>query len=188
MMKKKVNVSYTAKVKRFGKMGEKTNWMYIEVPARMAEEINPGCKKSFRVKGLLADYKIEKTALLPMGEGTFIIPFNAQMRKGTGKTHGDTLNVDLRLDESVKQLNSDLLQCIADEPEALKFFNRLPQSHKGYFSKWVDDAKTSATKARRVAESVNALALHKKLPDLLSERNGGENYYARWKAENKFRR
>ncbi len=42
-------------------------------------------KQSFRVKGLLDNHPIAQTALLPAGDGAFILPINAAMRKGIGK-------------------------------------------------------------------------------------------------------
>ncbi len=177
-------ITYTTTILRFAEMGEKTGWMYIEIPADIAEQINPGVKKSYRVKGKFDNYKIEKVAVLPMGEGTFIIPFNAQMRKATGKKNGAMLNVSLELDERTIPINAELLDCLSDEPKALKFFNSLPKSHQGYFSKWIDTAKTDATKAKRIAESVNGLLKRQNFGDILRAKNGGDNYYARWR-ENK---
>jgi hypothetical protein len=176
-------VIFNTKILRFAEMGEKTRWMYIEIPSDIAEQINPGVKNSYRVKGKLDNYAIEKVALLPMGEGIFIIPFNAQMRKATGKRNGDTLKVSLELDERSIQINAEFIDCLTDEPEALKFFKSLPKSHQGYFSKWIDTAKTDTTKAKRIAESVNALSSHKNFGEMLRERNGGDNYYARWREE-----
>ena len=174
-------VTFTTTILRFAEMGEKTGWMYIEIPADIAEQINPGVKKGYRVKGKFDNYKIEKVALMPMGEGTFIIPFNAQMRKGTGKKNGAMLKVSLELDERTIPINAELLACLADEPNALKFFNSLSNSHKSYFSKWIDSAKTDATKAKRVAKSVNGLLKGQTFSDMLREKNGGDNYYARWR-------
>jgi hypothetical protein len=174
-------VTFTTAILRFEKMGEKTRWMYIEIPADIAEQINPGVKKGYRVKGKLDNYKIEKVALLPMGKGTFIIPFNAQMRKGTGKQNGAMLKISLELDERIIPINAELVDCLSDEPEALKHFKSLPKSHQGYFSKWIDTAKTDSTKAKRIAESVNALSMHKNFSDMLRARNGGDNYYARFR-------
>ncbi len=177
-------ITYTTTILRFAEMGEKTGWMYIEIPADVAEQINPGVKKSYRVIGKFDKYKIEKVALLPMGEGTFIIPFNAQMRKGTGKKNGGILKVALELDERTIPINAELIACLEDEPSALKFFKSLPKSHQGYFSKWIDTAKTDATKAKRIAESVNGLLKRKDFGAMLREKNGGDNYYARWREEN----
>jgi hypothetical protein len=170
-------VTYTTTILRFAEMGEKTRWMYIEIPADIAEQINPGVKKGYRVKGKFDNYKIEKVALLPMGEGTFIIPFNAKMRKGTGKKNGAMLKVSLELDERSIPINAELLDCLADEPAALKFFNSLSKSHQGYFSKWIDTAKTDATKAKRIAETINALQLKRTFSGMM--RAKGDNFYSR---------
>lgn len=174
-------VQYTTTILRFGEMGEKTRWMYIEIPVNVADKINPGCKKSYRVKGKLDNYTIEKVALMPMGEGIFIIPFNAKMRIGTGKREGAMLKVSLEVDERSLPINAELLECLADEPEALKYFNGLPKSMQGYFSKWIDTAKTESTKTKRIVESIEALRLHKNFSAMLRERNGGDNFYARFK-------
>jgi len=176
-------VTYTTTILKYGEMGEKTHWMYIEVPADVASKLNPGQKKSYRVKGKLDNYSIEKIALMPMGDKSFIIPFNAQMRKGTGKRNGATLKVVIELDERTIPINAELLGCLADEPEALKFFKTLSKSHQGYFSKWIDTAKTDTTKTKRIAESISGLLLHRNFSEMLRARNGGDNYYARWKSE-----
>jgi RimJ/RimL family protein N-acetyltransferase len=172
--KKKIHVqstvTYTTKIQQFAKMGEKTNWMYIEVPADVADKINSGCKKSYRVKGKLDNFPIEKVALLPMGEGMFIMPFNAKMRVGMGKRNGATLQVSIELDERTIPINAELLECLADEPEALKFFNSLPKSVQGYFSKWIDTAKGESTKTKRIAESVNALLKHYNFTVMMRDR------------------
>jgi len=167
-------VTYTTRILRFAEMGEKTRWMYIEVPADAADQINPGCKKSYRVKGMLDNYSIEKVALLPMGEGMFIMPFNAKMRIGTGKRDGAMLKVSLELDERMIPINAELLDCLADEPEALRFFNSLPKSVQGYFSKWIDTAKTESTKTKRLVESVNALLKHQNFTMMMREMKVGK--------------
>lgn len=136
---------------KFDKQGEKTGWTYITVPAKIAQQLKPNNKKSFRVKGTLDDFKIEKVALIPMGEGDFIMAINAGMRKGIKKQKGATLKVQLTVDTSPILPPSELIECMADEPEALKYFNALPQGHRNYFTKWIDSAKTDATKAKRIA-------------------------------------
>ena len=51
------------------------------------------------------------------------------------------------------------MQCLADEPTALAHFNSLAGSHRNYFSKWIESAKTEETRAQRIARAVNAIAL-----------------------------
>ena len=152
-------VRYKTVIKKFGKQGEKTGWHYIEVPFEIANVLKPGYKKSFRVKGSLDNYKIERTSLLPMGGGSFIMPLNAKTRKALGKREGEIVVIALEEDERPVKFNKEFLQCLADEPAALKYFNSLPGSHRNYFSKWIDSARTDETKASRIARAVNALSL-----------------------------
>jgi hypothetical protein len=150
-------VEFTTVILKFSKKGEKTGWTYIEIPADIAQQLKPGEKKSFRVKGRLDEHVIKAVALLPMGEGSFILPINAPMRKGTGKKEGAMLKVKLEADKAQLTLNKELMACLEDEPEALKFFKALAKSHQHYFSKWIESAKTEATKTKRIAQTVNAL-------------------------------
>ena len=104
-----------------------------------------------------------------MGEGDFIIPINATIRKGIRKMKGAMLKVQLEEDKSEFAFNQDFLACLEDEPEAIKFFKAQPGSHQKYFSKWIDSAKTDATKAKRIAIAVNGLARHLNYAQMLRE-------------------
>jgi Domain of unknown function (DUF1905) len=46
-------LSFTTAISQFAQQGEKTGWTYIVVPAAIAGKLNPGVKKSYRVKGRL---------------------------------------------------------------------------------------------------------------------------------------
>jgi hypothetical protein len=151
-------IKYTAPLLKFDEQGEKTGWTYIEVPAALAQKLKPGNKKSFRVKGLLDKHAIKGAALMPMGEGNFIMAINAAMRKGTGKRKGSRLSVQLELDEAPMPVSADLMACLEDEPKALGHFNKMPAGHRRYYINWIESAKTELTKAKRIAMAVNALA------------------------------
>jgi hypothetical protein len=151
-------VQFTATILQFASQGEKTGWSYIEVPADIAQKLKPGNKKSFRVKGRLDSYAIKNVALMPMGAGNFILPINGDMRKGTGKRKGAMLKVQLQAEAKQPPLSAEFLDCLADEPRALEFFNTLTPGHQRYFSTWIESAKTVQTKSKRIAESVTALS------------------------------
>lgn len=150
-------ISFNTSILKFDKQGEKTGWTYILIPAKVAAKLNPGVKKSYRVKGKLDDFTIEKVALVPMGEGDFIMAINAAMRKGIGKRKGAALKVQIELDAVPIQAPPELLECLQDEPEALKYFNSLPQGHRNYFTKWIESAKTEPTKIKRIAMVVKTM-------------------------------
>lgn len=153
-----IMVKFNAKVLKFEKNGEKSGWTYIEIPATQANKLKAGTKVSFRVKGTLDSYAFEKLALLPMGEGNFILPLNATIRKGIRKRLGDTVKVVMELDARALPLSADLLKCLKDDPDAMKYFKSLAPSHQAYFSKWIESAKTSATKTKRIVMTMMACA------------------------------
>jgi hypothetical protein len=165
-------VQFSTALKKFGSQGEKTGWTYIGIPVDIAEELKPGNKKSFRVKGKLDNYKIAGVALIPMGGGSFIMAINARMRKGIGKRQGAMVKVQLEEDKKPFQFNKDFMACLADEPPAMEFFNTLSGSHQRYFSKWIDDAKTEQTRTKRIAMAINALALRRGYPEMLRASKG----------------
>lgn len=160
-------IKFIAQLEKFGKKGEKTGWTYIEIPAEIADKLNKGVKKSFRVKGKLDDFKVKGVSLLPMGDGDFILPVNAQMRKGIKKTKGEKIQVQLMADFDEIKISSDLSECLRDEKRALAFFNSLTKSHQNYFTKWIESAKTDATKAKRIAQSINGLKMKMGYPEII---------------------
>ena len=151
-------LKFNTTILRFGSMGEKTGWTYVVIPADIAMKLKPGNKKSFRVKGKLDAVPIKELALLPMGDGEFIMTLNADLRKKLGKRHGANLIVQLSIDSSILKINDDLMECLKEEKSALDFFNKLNNSHQRYFSNWINSAKTDSTKTKRIAQCLIALS------------------------------
>ena len=150
-------IHYKTTILKFGEQGEKTGWTYIEIPADVAQQIKPGNKKPFRIKGKLDGHPFAGIAAMPMGDGNFILPLKAAIRKMIGKKHGAMLVVELEEDTSPMLLDEDLMDCLNDEPKALEFFNTLAKGHQRYYSNWIESAKTEATKTKRIAQAINAL-------------------------------
>jgi len=160
-------VQFTTTIKQFDKQGEKTGWTYIEIPADIAEILMPGNRKGFRVKGKLDTFSIKGIALLPMGGGNFILTLNADLRRGIRKKKGAMLHVKLQVDPEGYKLNEDFIACLKDDPTAKNFFDTLTGSHRNYFSKWIDSAKTEPTKTKRIAMAVNALSKKWGFPEMV---------------------
>lgn len=152
-------VDFITTIRKFGKLGEKTGWSYILITEKQAEQLNPGCKKTFRVKGQLDDFKFERTAILPMGNGEFILPMNATIRKGTGKKVGDKINVTLDLDPRPLKPSADFMKCLKDDNRAYDFFKTLPKGHQNYFTNWIESAKTLPTKTKRITMALIGLGI-----------------------------
>ncbi len=164
-------ITFNARILKFDKKGEKTGWSYIEVTKRQAQKLSDS-RVSFRVKGVLDHYAIQKTALLPMGEGDFILPLSGPIRKALGKGEGDTIKVQLEIDERAIILSADFIKCLKDDPTAFSFFNTLPKSHQIYFSKWIDSAKTITTKTKRITMAIIALSSSQSFAEMLRANRG----------------
>jgi uncharacterized protein YdeI (YjbR/CyaY-like superfamily) len=106
---------------------------------------------------------------MPMGDGNFIMPVNAVMRKAIGKRKGAIITAMLEADDKPLQLNEDFMACLNDEPAALEHFYSLNGSHRNYFSKWIDSAKTEPTKTKRIAMALSALSRRMGYPEMIRE-------------------
>ena len=151
-------ITFKTTLLRFEKQGEKTGWTYIVIPATIAHQIKPNTRTTYRVRGKLDAFPIEQVALLPMGEGDFIIPINGGMRKGIRKEEGATVEVSLELDTNEFKISADLLVCLEDEPKALEFFNTLAPGHQRYFSNWIEGVKSIEIKSKRISQAVWGLS------------------------------
>ena len=152
-----MKISFQALVKRFQSMGEKTGWTFIDIPIKVAETINPGVKKAFRVSGKLNEAVFEQLALTPMGGGHFILAIKKELQKKGRINVGEIVEVEMMKDDRPLLINKQLLEVLKDEPDASSYFHSLAQSHQLYFSKWIDSSKTEATTTKRLAAILNAL-------------------------------
>jgi hypothetical protein len=151
---------FTAEIRKYAQNGEKTGWTFVEIPAELAEKLYPGNRKSFRIKGKLDALAVKALALIPVGEGRFILPLNTGMRRALGKRAGHTLHLEIARDENPDPvpMPDDFAACLEDEPAAKRYFYKLPGSHQKYYIKWIDSAKTEPTRVKRIAQAVSGLA------------------------------
>ena len=138
--------------------GRKTGWSYIHIPASIAQQLKPGNKKSFRVKGKLDEYEIKGISLMPMGEGDFIMALKASLRKAIGKNKGAKLSVQLEADNNKLNPPAEFIECLRDEPDALSFYKQFPSLIKTTSPIGFGRQKQMLPGRRRIAQSVNALA------------------------------
>ncbi len=150
-------VELTTTILQFAEKGEKTGWSYVCIPPDIAEKLKPGFKKSFRVKGKLDNYPIARQALLPMGNGEFILPLKAAVRKAIHKNKGAMVKLVLEEDKRALKVSAELMECLSDSPKAEKKFKSLPFSHQMYYSNWIESARTVGTKAKRIGLTIVAM-------------------------------
>jgi hypothetical protein len=160
-------ITFNSIIEKFDKMGEKTGWTYVFIPFDISEKINPNVRKSYRVKGKIDAVEIKQLALLPMGNGDFIIPLKADLRKKIKKLKGGKVKLSLEKDSAEFQLSGDFLECLKEEKTAEKFFKNLSGSHQKYYSNWIESAKTIETKSKRIAQAIEGFKMKMGYPEML---------------------
>jgi hypothetical protein len=152
-------ISFQAEIERFETRGEKTGWSYVFIPAALANQLNPGCKKSYRIKGSLDNIAIEGLALTPMGEGDFILALKGALRKQLKKEAGAPLSVTLELHQDFKnEMPTEMELCLMEDPAHMQQFLSMPGSYQNYYINWFKSAKTETTKVKRLTMIVDAMA------------------------------
>lgn len=149
--------SFAGPILKFDSKGEKTGWTYLPIPADIIKKLKLKDKKGFRIKGSVDDVPFEKMSTYPMGGGEFIIAINTLMRKKLGKKEGAMVKIKFELDSAKNLESKELMQCLKEDPEAMKRFKALLPSHQNYHHRYIDTAKTAATKAARIVNTINAL-------------------------------
>ena|SRR5688572_15422401 len=168
-------IRLTTTIVRFGAQGEKTGWTYIVIPEDVASKLCPGNRKGFRTKGKLDNYPFSGKSLIPLGKGEFIFTIDAKIRKAIGKGAGAIVKLQIEFDPAEYKMNADFMNCLKEEPEALAFFNTLSGSHQRYFSKWIESAKLEETKAKRIAQSINAFMRKQGFSEMMRSRSSGNS-------------
>lgn len=145
-------------IEKFEEKGEKTGWTYIYIPEDLALQIKPDCRISYRVKGTLDALAVAGLAMVPMGEGDYIIALKADLRRKLKKKDGDMLKVSLEEDKDFQiPMPADLEDCLNEQPHFMENFLKQPKSHQHYFFNWINSAKTEPTRAKRIAMTINAM-------------------------------
>jgi hypothetical protein len=166
-------ITFYTTILQFGDQGEKTGWSYIEIPADMAQQLKPGNRTSFRVRGMLDGFPVNGMALMPMGDGNFIMALKAEVRKRIHKNAGAMLQVSIEEDTDYKvEIPAELQEFFDFEPDASDFFFSLPKSHRDYFIKWIDQAKTAETRAKRIVNTANAALRKLKYNEMMRAMKG----------------
>ncbi|MBK0383869.1 DUF1905 domain-containing protein [Pedobacter sp. SD-b] len=152
-------IQFSAIIHQFEKMGEKTGWTYVDIPADVSRQIKENCKVSYRVKGKIDHIEIAGTAVLPMGEGNFILSLKKEIQKKIGKRKGAIVYLQLEEDKDFKiEMPEDLEFCLDDCGGARQQFLSMPKSHQNYYINWLNSAKTEPTRVKRLAQTVDAMA------------------------------
>ncbi len=127
----------------------------LEVPAEVVSALGAGKRPPVTVSVGGHTYR---STVAPMA-GSYWLPLAAEHRTAAGVAAGDTVEVDVELDEAprVVAVPADLAAALDAEPEARRRFDALSYSNQRRHVLAVEGAKAEATRARRVAAAVATL-------------------------------
>lgn len=130
------------------KMQMKGGWTYAEMPG-----IKPKSDKAFgfiRVKGQIDKEMINAYHLMPMGNGNLFLPVKAAIRKRIKKEEGDTVYVELYLDNQHLEVPYELKQCLELDEELKHRFYALDADERDKMIKWIYEVKSSEAQEKRI--------------------------------------
>ena len=127
----------------------------IRVPPEVVAGFGSGKKPAVRVT--IGTHTYRSTVAVMGGE--FMIPLNAQNRTAAGVAAGDEVEVGLELDTEPREVTvpSDFARALDEDAAARRFFDGLSYSQKRWFTVGIEEAKTDATRERRIAKMVGML-------------------------------
>ncbi len=127
----------------------------IRVPPDAVAQLGAGKKPAVRVTIGAHTYR---STVAVMG-GEFMIPLNAENRGAAGVSAGDDVDVRLELDTEPREVSvpADLARALDEDGDARRFFDGLSYSQKRWFTLGIEEAKTDATRERRIAKMVGML-------------------------------
>ena len=144
------------------KSEKKGSWTFVTMP--VMPHLPKKKNSTVRVRGTIDDYVLEDIHIWAMKKGTFLA-VKAEIRKAIKKEAGDTVHITLYPDDSAVEIPGELQLCLEDEPQALRFFNKLSDSEKKYYIQWIYSAKKQETKIDRMAKTIERLSRGLKMYD-----------------------
>ncbi len=126
----------------------------IEVPDEVVEALGGGRRPAVSVT--IGGHTYPST-IARMG-GIYLLPVAKEHREAAGVAAGQEVDVEVTLDAAPRQIDvpDDLATALAAEPGLREAFDALAASQRKEHVRAVTDAKTEATRERRLAKVLDA--------------------------------
>lgn len=147
-------------------MPGKGGWTFIVITEIPKEK--RGYFGMVKISGQIDSYQLNQVSLMPMKNGHLFLPVKAEIRKRIGKEAGEWVDLvlysdQIALEESLMNVEEELLLCLQDEPRALKTYQQCTKTEQQAFIEWISSAKNDEAKVERIAQSIDRLAQNIKL-------------------------
>jgi len=127
----------------------------IPVPKEVVSDLGPSKRPPVRVT--INGHTYRSTVASRGGE--FVLPISAENREGAGVVAGDEVDVDIELDSEPREVAvpPDFAEALDRDEAARRSFDGLSYSQKQRHVLSIEGAKTSETRQRRIAKTVDTL-------------------------------
>jgi hypothetical protein len=132
-------------------------WTFVSIPFNVEDAY--GARGQVKVRGAVNGQPYRGSAM-PQGDGSHYLVVNKALRDAAGVTTGDTVHVEMEPDTEVRQVEipTDLRAAVDADPAAREAFDRFSYSHQKAYVEWIQEARATATRQRRIARAVEMLA------------------------------
>ena len=129
---------------------------YVDVPEEVSLAFAHDSREGrVSVEGRLNEASIRAT-LVPVGKGRHRLYVNGGMRASAGVVVGDTVSFELRSTAHANvSVPEDLAHALDGVDGAREAFDALSPSHRRELIRYVDDARTPATRERRIGRTID---------------------------------
>ncbi len=136
-------------------------WTFLNVPFNVQETF--GIKGRVSVKGTVNGTPF-RSSLMPHGDGSHFLVVNKDIQRVAKAGPGDTVCVELELDTTRRTVDvpEDLASALSGG-EVQTNFDKMSYSHKKEYVDWIESAKKSETRARRIEKAVSMIKESKRL-------------------------
>jgi hypothetical protein len=99
-----------------------------------------------------------RTTLFTMG-GRALLGLNREVREAATVEPGQEVSVELERDNEPRtvEVPSDLAAALDADPVVRETFDRLSYTHRNEYVRWIEEAKRTETRTRRIEKSVEML-------------------------------
>lgn len=120
-----------------------------------------GSRRTANVTGTLNGAPF-RNSFLPAGDGRHYLVVSKALRQAARANLGDTARLVFEIEAAPRPVivPNDLRRALAESPRALLAFDKLPPSHQREHLSFIGDAKKPETRARRIAQTLEALNGH----------------------------
>lgn len=91
--------------------------------------------------------------------GEYLLGFSRAVRDAAGVQAGDTITIDLALDDAPREveLPPALADALAADPQARARFDAFAFTHRKEYARWIEEAKREETRDRRVVQALEMI-------------------------------